>query len=228
MRALRLLILTALLLNSCGTLPVVNPVLPQGNSQASICPSFFLTEPYRFIHAIEFGIAGQAGGAVIGVTVADPQTRSVSCAIMTPEGLVLFEAEAASSVRILRALPPFDSGEFAENLLADIRLIFFAPQGRMQEKGILADGALLCRFREENGAWIDVIDRSAQGVEINKYTSLRNWKRRIRFNHSAEGRYAAVELAAREAYGYQLRMKLLEAEPVRGNEQARETGGGKQ
>jgi len=227
MKDIRLLMLTALLLVSCQTLPTINPVLPQAGSKTSTCPSAFLQEPYRLIHAIEFHLAGNTGGAIIGVTVADPATRFVSCAIMTVEGLVLFEAEAGPSLKIVRALAPFDSPELAENLIEDIRLIFFAPRGDIYTEGVLPDGAAICRFREKGGDWIDVIARRAEGMEINKYSSWNNWKRRIRLNSTAEHIYRNIELTAQETFNYSLRMTLIEAEPLAGKLKKKETGSSK-
>jgi hypothetical protein len=217
MKNIRLLMLTALLLVSCRTLPTINPVLPQAEPKAAACPSVFLQEPYRLIHAIEFRLAGNTGGAIIGVTVADPATRFVSCAIMTVEGLVLFEAEAGSSLKIVRALAPFDSPELAENLIEDIRLIFFAPRGNIHAEGVLPDGAAICRWREKSGDWIDVIARRAEGMEINKYSSWNNWKRRIRLSSAEEHIYRNIELAAQETFNYSLRMTLIEAETLAGS-----------
>ena len=134
MKGIRLLILTALLLASCQTLPAINSILPQAGSKDSVCPSPFLKESYRLVHAVEVRMAGDTGGAIIGITVADPATRFVSCAIMTAEGMVLFEAEATPLLKVIRALPPFDSKNFAENMINDIKLIFFAPEGNIRTK----------------------------------------------------------------------------------------------
>jgi len=42
---------------------------------------------------------------IIGVTLADPSTRFVSCAIITAEGMVLFEAESGQdTLKVNRAL----------------------------------------------------------------------------------------------------------------------------
>ena len=214
MKVIRLLILTALLLTSCRTLPAINPIPPQAALQVSVCPSPFLKEPYRLVHAIETRMAGDTGGAIIGITVADPATRFISCAIITVEGLVLFEAEADAALKVKRALPPFDSKDFAQNMINDIKLIFFAPVGNIQTKGTLSDGGNICRWREKNGDWIDVIARLPEGIEINRYSAYGSPKRRIKLNRTSENVYQSIELTAKETFNYSLIMTLIEAEPI--------------
>ena len=67
--------------------------------------------------------------------------------MMTAEGMVLFEAEAAPTLKLIRSLPPFDSRDFAQNMIEDIRLIFLAPEGKITTKGSLSDGAEICRWQ---------------------------------------------------------------------------------
>ena len=143
---------------SCQTLPLMKSPLSPTEEKALTCPSPFLKEKYRLVHTIETRMAGKTQIAVIGVTLVDPSTRFVSCAIMTAEGMVLFEAESGPRMlRVNRALPPFDSMDFAKNMLEDIKLIFFKPEGKIQQKGKFPDGAAACRYHEENGDWIDVV-----------------------------------------------------------------------
>ena len=225
MKGIRLLILTALLLTSCQTLPAINSILPQVGSKDAVCPSPFLKEPYRLMHAIEVRMAGDTGGAIIGITVADPATRFVSCAIMTVEGMVLFEAEATPLLKVIRALPPFDSKNFAENMINDIKLIFFTPEGNIETKGTLPDGANICRWQEKSGDWIDVIARRPEGIEINRYSAYGSWQRKILLISAAENVYQRIELKAKETFNYSLIMTLIEAEPIEGDLQKERTKG---
>lgn len=225
MKGIRLLIWTALLLTSCQSLPVINAVLPQTESKVSACPSPFLKEPYRFVHAIEVRLAGDTRGALIGVTVVDPATRFVSCAIITAEGIVLFEAESGTALEVNRALPPFDSNNFAQNMIDDIKLIFFTPVGNIRTKGTFSDGAAVCRWREKSGDWIDVIARQQEGIEINKYSAYGSPERRIKLNRNAENVYQSIELKAKETFNYSLVMTLIEAEPIEGELKPEKTKG---
>ena len=215
MKGIPLLILTIFLL-SCQTLPLINSPVSPAEEKNLTCPSPFLKEKYRLVHAIETRVAGKTQSAVIGVTLADPYTRLVSCAIMTAEGMVLFEAESGPGMlKVNRALPPFDSMDFAKNMIEDIKLIFFAPEGKIQKKGNLPDGTTACRYHEENGDWIDVITDKSEGIAIKRYTSDGILKRQVKFNKTTGNIYQSIELQANETFNYSLLMTLIEAEPAK-------------
>jgi len=215
MKGIPLLILTIFLF-SCQTLPLINAPVSPADEKALTCPSPFLKEKYRLVHTIETRMAGNTQSAIIGVTLADPSTRFISCAIITAEGMVLFEAESGpDTLKVNRALPPFDSADFAKNMIEDIKLIFFAPEGKIQKKGNLSDGTTICRYQEENGDWIDVTNDKSEGTAINRYSSAGILKRRIKFNKTAGNIYQSIELQANEAFNYSLLMTLIEAQPVK-------------
>jgi hypothetical protein len=225
MKGIPFLALIAFFLVSCQTMPVIKSSSGAAPEKQLTCPSPFLKEQYRLIHAIEARAGGETQGAIIGITVADPATRSVSCAIMTVEGMVLFAAEANATLKVIRALPPFDSGDFAKNMIEDIKLIFFAPEGKFQAGGTLTDGATVCRYREENGYWQDVIAGPTEGVEIKKYSPRGSLKRAIKLSRTADNAYRHIELMARETFNYSLIMTLIEAEPIEGELKAEKTKG---
>lgn len=214
MKCLFFLILTFFLL-SCQTPPVINSPVSAVNKNVLSCPSPFLKEKYRLVHSIENRMFGETQSVVIGITLADPSTRVVSCAIMTPEGMVLFEAESGPNMlKVNRALPPFDSVGFAKNVIEDIKLIFFAPEGKLQVKGHLADGATACRYQEENGDWIDLINDRLEDVAVKRYSSSGNLKRYIKFKNIAGNIYKSIELQAYETLNYSLLMNLIDSQPL--------------
>jgi len=215
MKGIPFLILIVFLF-SCQTLPLINLPVSPANEKTLTCPSPFLKEKYRLVHAIETRVAGKTQSAIIGVTLADPSTRFISCAIMTAEGMVLFEAESGpGTLKITRSLPPFDSIDFAKNMIEDIKLIFFAPEGKIQKKGNLPDGAAVCRYLEGNGDWIDVITDKSEGTAIKRYSSVGILKRQVKFNKTSGNIYQSIELQANEAFNYSLLMTLIEAQPVK-------------
>jgi len=215
MKGLPLLILI-IFLSSCQTLPLINSPVSPAEEKVLTCPSPFLKEKYRLVHAIETRVAGKTQSAIIGVTLADPSTRFVDCAIMTAEGMVLFEAESGpGALKITRSLPPFDSVDFAKNMIEDIKLIFFAPEGKIQKKGNLPDGSTACRYREENGDWIDVITDKSEGTAIKRYSSVGILKRQVKFNKTTGNIYQSIKLQANETFNYSLLMTLIEAESVK-------------
>jgi hypothetical protein len=145
---------------------------------------------------------------------------------MTTEGIVLFEAgEDAGLLKVNRALPPFDSADFAQNMIDDIKLIFFAPAGKIEQKGNLPGGAVICRWREKNGGWIDVLSNQPKGIEIKRYSSCGSLKRHVKFEKMDENIYQSIELQANELFNYSLMMTLIEAEPAEGESQGEKSEG---
>jgi hypothetical protein len=117
-------------------------------------------------------------------------------------------------LKINRALPPFDSVDFAKNMIEDIKLIFFAPEGKIQKKGTFPDGAAVCRYHEEKSDWIDVIENKSEGTAIKRYSSAGILKRHVKFNKTAGNIYQSIELQANETFNYSLLMTLIEAQPA--------------
>ncbi|PKN51705.1 MAG: hypothetical protein CVU55_10735 [Deltaproteobacteria bacterium HGW-Deltaproteobacteria-13] len=209
-------LISTIFLFSCQTLPLINSPASLSGQKSFTCPSPFLKQKYRLVHSIETRMAGNTQSAIIGVTLADPFTRSVSCAIITAEGMTLFEAESGPrGIKVRRALPPFDSADFAKNMIDDIKLIFLAPEGKLQAKGRLADGSTACRYQENNGEWIDVTENKSEGTQIKRYTSSGALKRQISFMSTAGNIYQRIELRAKETFDYSLLMTLIEAQPVK-------------
>jgi len=209
------LFIVIVFLASCSTMPAINPPMLSAAQKNFTCPSPFLKEKYQLIHAIEITAAGNVQGAIIGITVADPSTRFVSCAIMTAEGMVLLEAQSDGEKLIIhRALPPFDSGDFAQNMIDDIKLIYFPSQGVMQKKGNLSDGSTVCRWKEENGDFIDVIANKPESTEIKKYSACGTLKRHIKITQTAANPYSSIELQGSGMVNYTLLMTLIEAQQV--------------
>lgn len=81
--------------------------------QKNGCAAVFPQGKWQFIHSIEFTMKDGAGPPLIGVTTIDGNT--IGCALVTVEGLTLFEAvyQGKESAVIRRAVPPFDKPEFA-------------------------------------------------------------------------------------------------------------------
>jgi hypothetical protein len=210
------LLIPIIFLFSCQTLPLIQSPVPPAGGTIFACPSPFLKSKYRFIHTIEIRMAGDAQSAIIGVTEADPSTGVLSCAIMTAEGMVLFEGESGpDGLKIRRALPPFDSENFAKNMMEDIKLIFFTPDGIIHDRGYLPDGAAVCRYLGKNGDWIDVIAVKSKGMEIKRYSSSGSLTRHVRFNKTGNHIYQSIELQANEQFNYSLLMTLIEDQPVK-------------
>ena len=137
-----------MLLAACaGTRPEPLPRMTASTPDlaAGRCAALFPQGRWQMIHAIDFRLADGTSGNALGVLILDG--RSLSCALMTVEGLTLFEARSAEAevLEVLRALPPFDNREFASGLMRDVRTLFQSPPG-LGQYGTLVDGTPVCRY----------------------------------------------------------------------------------
>ncbi len=215
-----------LLLAACSALqPVHLPDLTDldavDDSQAGQflqrCRNNFVTGNWQFVHSIAFKMADGGGATVIGVTVLDGQ--KLHCALMTVEGLVLFEAELAQEkLAVSRALPPFDNPEFARGLIRDVQAIFLPPAGEEPKAaGRLVGGELVCRYHADNGQITDLLV-DEKGSRINIYDPDLNRSRSIvagsPITVAAERVPETLELTASGLSAYTLTMTLISADKI--------------
>ncbi|MEE9913384.1 MAG: hypothetical protein K4571_16865 [Deltaproteobacteria bacterium] len=207
-----LFLIGSLLLVSCAALPAITAPPGGSGGKAFACPSPYPAGKNRFIHAIEVHRAGQAQTVLVGVTLIDPALRTISCALVSAEGMALFEAASGpAGLTVSRALPPFDAKDFARNMMADIELIFLAPRDAPVQKGVLAGGEAVCRH--QGRGWTDVAAAPGGSVHIRHYSGAGGLKRSITL--AGGGRpYATIELHAADLFEYTLVMTLIESETI--------------
>lgn len=150
------------------------------------------------MHTIEIRAAGQTRNVVMGVTLVDPVFRSISCAVMTAEGLVCLKRSQHRKPSTSSALCRLSMPDTCANMVDDIKLIFLEPEGRMQAKGYLSSGERVCRYPGANGSRIDVIEKDSLKNEIKLYASSGALKRHILLDQSGKDVYRHIELSASE------------------------------
>ena len=161
---------------------------------------------------------------IIGISIIYPKIKRVESVIMTIEGLVLFDAYYEQKLVINRGVPPFDSVDFAKGLMNDIKLMFFKPEGQIIEAGMLSSGEYVCRHRNIDGHFVDIVINNVCTWEIRRYTPSAALRKTIKAGHCktlpgsngicVPGR---IELADRGINGYSLTLELIEAKPLAKN-----------
>jgi hypothetical protein len=202
-------------LAACAGLPRIQPV-PEGEKAGmeKKCAAPFLKAPWRLVHSIDGTLPGGATAAMIGITMAWPDTGRLHCTLMSIEGLVLLDAEYDGKLVVNRGIGPLASPDLVMGMIRDIRLILFRPAGTMAEAGTLGDGSPVCRYRSGSGV-ADVVT-GKEAVEIHTYGGASGLERSVRFfDFRGDGMPGKIELESRGAFGYTLRLDLLEAERVR-------------
>jgi len=216
-RHLRLVPLLLLLLtvNACTGLKPLIPLDPaRKNTVLENCRRPFLPGSYRLIHALERVMPDGAKETAIGILSADPRTQGFRTALMTIEGWVLFDAEAGETLTVHRAVPPFDATAFAQALVEDIRLAFFAPGEEFTVWGEGEGGALTCRFERADGRLVEVMMPREGAMEIRLYGTGRGILKRVTMV-SPQRPGLAETLTIRGGWPpYTLRLRLLESEAL--------------
>jgi len=219
MKRLFLLPLIAVLMMACHSLPPLMPAEQTPADMETVCEAAFVHRAWRMVHTITMDLPGRRKGVMLGVVSLAPAANTIEAALLSIEGLRLFEARDDGALTIRRALPPFDRPALAEGMMQDIRLLFFAPQGGLIATGTRPSGNPACRYALEDG-YLDVT-RTPEGVYL-----LERYDRRQRMIRRAEikrcrpagaGESGAVpchiHLEAMGANAYQLDLDLVEARP---------------
>jgi hypothetical protein len=198
------------LLTACSNLPQIKPAGPdlQPNLRER-CQSVFPAGPRQF----EARLPDDSRAMTLGIVTLDPDKGVIHCVIMTIEGLVLFDARYHKAVAVNRAVYPFDSPEFAESMMADIRLIFFPPGGVMAATGVFDNDFPGCRWQNSEGLAVDVILNKKRGWIIRQYDVSDHLSGQVRANAlNLEGIPEKIELSRHKFPSYTLKMTLLQAE----------------
>lgn len=216
------IVIAVVLLAACARLPeiIIDPVSAAGGFEPA-CRMPFPRGTWQLQHAIDATVRGRAMGRLVGVMVLSEPERSIQCALMTIEGLVLFSARYDGRLTVERAVDPFDRPGFADGLIDDLKLIFLAPEaaGRF---GRTAGGDVICRYPHIDHQLTDIVVKDPDHWMINRYNDQGRLLRRVWAEGDAAARKAGrsgiarhITLESRSASDYRLELTLIEAEPIK-------------
>jgi hypothetical protein len=187
---------------------------------------------WQFVHSIDFTMRDGSGTTVIGVT--SLSGKDIECALMTVEGLTLFEAVFGhdKSIEVRRAVPPFDSPEFATGLINDIRAIFQPPPGSMvtgqlqlQLQPQSAGTTSVCRYRDGSHGVVGVDGVVDVLPDVDGCWQIKSYTPDLVMNRSITGLSCRKRGSSRipdhillKTYGqtgYTLKMTLISADNIK-------------
>lgn len=184
------------------------------------CRALFPKHRIQLVHSLTSILPNGDIHVAIGVTTISPETETIHCAIMTIEGMVLFEAEYNQKMIIHRSIPPFDSMEFAQNIINDIRLALFEPAGALINAGRLTPDADICRYKQPDGRTIDVMTHQNGDWEIHQYNIYYKLIKTIKAYYTGDNNHefseknkripSMYEITAPGVFGYSLKLELME------------------
>ena len=210
---------------SCAGLPAIQPLEKENPTETcSRCDGMYATGQWQLVHAIKAQLPDDSQYTMMGVSQIVSIDRSIHCVLLTLEGTVMFEARYDGAIEVLRALPPFDSGAFAQGIFNDIMLVLLAPVDEPLIVGYLGgrDGEkeLICRRQASDGTVQDNMYTSASAWEIRRYNADHRLVRRVRSGIGQTdfvGKTPVppiIELKAYGLFGYELELTLVDAQPL--------------
>ncbi|MCJ8501603.1 DUF3261 domain-containing protein [Desulfatitalea alkaliphila] len=212
-------ILVMLLVVACAGPPRI--ALPPDDTNgdfAADCAAVFPQGNWQFAHAIQAHLPDGSRQTMIGITRISAAAQAFECAMLTLEGMVLFQARYdGTAIEVKKAVPPMDQPGFAQGLIDDIALLFFPPAAPPAQSGLLKDGARICRYPLGDGIQ-DVVVQPDGRWEIRRYGADGRPRRTV-LPDGSEARHpqgfpSRLELRAHGAKGYRLNMSLMEAVPL--------------
>lgn len=209
-----------MILAACARLPQLRPEIDAGASaDSSDCAGLFAQGDWQFVHAIEATPPTGQRHTLLGVCRISSDDRTIRSALMTLEGLVIFQADYDGQITVRRALPPFDAKGFAEGLIDDLSLIFLTPGGTYHRGKAPESDARVCRWRNSDGSAVDVLHFPDLSWEIRRYNAKAQPIRSVKpLNRKAvNGKGPTTEsivLQSPGLLGYTLTMTLVDAQPM--------------
>jgi hypothetical protein len=218
---MRVLLVVIVLVSGCAGLPAVVPARTPGERQeiASACRGAFPTGWWGASHSIDASLP--LGNNVLFIGVTSVQTDGMHNVLLSPEGVAVFDATLlGDTIRIKRALAPFNRPGFSEGLVDDVRSTFLAPAGAPSLVGHGESGSGVCRWQ--------IADDKTTDVELvgPRPRWIRNFKgrslvREVSLSGEPEnGFFPDVLLRVPGMAGYSLRMRLISHETGADREEA--------
>jgi hypothetical protein len=217
MRRLLAISVCLIVLTSCARLPQIDPYPAGHPSETSKCRDLFPHGRWQLFHSIEATLPGGDRQILTGVSILSSENRSIRCALMTVEGFVIFSGRWNGELTVERTVPPFDRPGFAEGLMSDLRLLFFAPQDPLLFEGRFPQGCPVCRYGSAEST-IDIAMPGDGSWTVHQYGSNHRLSRSIvaeaplPTNRGSFSRH--LVLKRHGVLGYQLELRLIEAIPI--------------
>ena len=218
----RIFPLVILLICSCQSLPIIQPFDKFSDvKELKMCSIFFPKGKWQFIHSIEATMPDKKNAFIMGITNISSSTREIRIVMMTIEGLVLFDAEYKGEIKINKGISPFDSYNFAKGIIEDVKLIFLLPEGRIDQAGYLKDGSHVCRYKDDEGIFVDINYKQGSAWEIikyNKYDKITRYVKTISDIDKKSKHYSLIpqkiEMKAYGKHKYSLTLDLVKSEQL--------------
>lgn len=185
---------------------------------AESCSIPYPKNSFRAIHAIDIALPGSQQSAVIGIIIADLSSGRLRTTLLSLEGLVLFDATSVNRVtKIHHALPPLDTGAFAENLVTDVKFLFWPENSTANISAWRKDGTTTCRRTISPACILEAVSDGSGARILRQYDEKGKLIREAAASGpvSKEGFFQKMRLKVHPGMGdYSLSLELVEGESI--------------
>jgi hypothetical protein len=203
------------LVSGCASLPTIAPARTADERKAitAACLGAFPDGWWGASHSIDASLPFGNNVLIIGAT--SVQKDGMHYVLLSPEGVALFDASLiGKSIRVRRALPPFNRDGFAEGLVDDVRATFHAPSGEPLAVGLGESGSRVCRWRSDGERTTDVELSGARPKWIRSFDGSTLVREITLSGDPDAGFYPDLLLRVPGVAGYTLRMRLVSHETI--------------
>lgn len=200
-----------------GCAPTALTPIPDFSKDRALqrCLSIYPKSIWRAIHTVEVTAPFSLKSSLIGVTIGDEKSRGMHSALLSVEGLVLYDVESTigKKPKVNKAMPPMDNPEFVDGLVRDVRLIFFKPDGTLIGCGKSQDSGTVCRYETADKDIIEILHQSKEQWVVRLWEQGDKLVRQVTYKKPRKNGIAeTIRLKSFDSGGYSLDLKLLEFE----------------
>jgi len=176
------------------------------------CLSVYPIKPFRAVHKIEADLPFGGYSSFIGVTEFNPASGLIKLILLSPEGIILLDAENKDSITTLNsAMPPLDSKDFTLRIFESIRFIYEPVHGVYSGSRINADNSCNCVWKK--GDIVIQNSYTEKSINIDELNATGKLIRQVVFLPPVtNGLYSKMILEIKGITGYRLTFDLLEYE----------------
>lgn len=192
----------------------------------ALCSLPFTDKSCRYVYSLNAELPDSTRMTAMIVTVTDPAFEEIQAAILSLEGLVVFDATLSpDGMQVHRALPPFNRQRFAAGLMRDMQFIFMLPVGPPAITGMLDDGSTVCRYYDVLNSTVDVIVHPDGVCNVVQYSRYGKKLRGLKVHALQNDTPAMMKFTSFNPNSYALSMRLISVEPFTPNDRSNECKG---
>lgn len=192
----------------------------------ALCRLPFTDKACRYVYSLNAELPDGTRMTAMIVTVTNPASEEIQAAIVSIEGLVVFDATLSrDGMQVHRALPPFNRQRFAGGFMRDVQFIFMLPVGQPAITGMLDDGLSVCRYYDVLNSTVDVSVHPDGVCNVVQYSRYGKKLRSLKVHALHNDTPGMMKFTSFSPKSYALSMRLISVEPFTPDDNSTECKG---